>query len=357
MADDIGNEGQTAHCEELLEALIQGWGSLTVHLSRNSGDAPHVKKEPLPQRAYLLFNRWEGNPLAQELSEQFPKWGRDRVSVPDSYFEHREERAPCLLELPDELVVPVPGVKPREFRAGLVRCLEVTAREVNARVTKQDFCGVVISPESEQTITRHWVGLGDQRPPYKEDRVLFRYHDPRVMQRVWPALSPSQQSRWLGPVSQWWSLVQPWGPFGDKPAPAQWFRAKAPVLPHGTEAGGSPRDLFDEAQWFLSGVSPNANSIWRSYARHNIPPEAQPDPDSLLQMLADAARMKLNDLDLEDYVWISWMHAPKEGPARAMDWRLTHLVSTLSRIEDRRRDQPDASFSMLLNQVIQSQKR
>jgi hypothetical protein len=239
----------------------------------------------------------------------------------------------------------------------LTRCLEFASQQVNERVTKQDFCGVVISPESEQAIARYWVGLGDQGPPGKEDSVLFRYHDARVMQRVWPTLSHLQQRRWLGPVTQWWSLMQPWGPFSDRPEPAQWFCAKAPLLPYGTQAGGSPRDLFDEAQWFLSGVSPDANSIWRGYARHNIPPEAQPDPDTLQQMLADAARMDLKDLDLEDYVWITRMHAPKEGPARAIDWRLPHLAPTLSRIEDQLRDRPDASFSMVLNQIIQSTKR
>ncbi|QSI33460.1 DUF4123 domain-containing protein [Variovorax sp. RKNM96] len=355
MIDDADAGGQTAPCEKLIDALMQGWGALTALSHKEFGS--EAGKEPLPQRAYLLFNRWDGNPLAQELCEQFPRWARDRISVPNSYFEYREERAPCLLELPEELVVSVPGFKTRDLRAWLAHCLEFASQQVNERVTKQDFCGVVISPESEQTIARYWVGLGDQRPSCNKDSVLFRYHDPRVMQRVWPALSPLQQRRWLGPVTQWWSLMQPWGPFSDRPEPAQWFCAKAPVLPYGTQAGGSPRDLFDEAQWFLSGVSPDANSIWRSYAKNNIPPEAQPDPESLQQMLADAARMNLKNLDLEDYVWITWMHAPKEGPARAMDWSLPHLAPTLSRIEDQLRDWPDASFSMLLNKIIQPQKR
>lgn len=357
MIGDTDAEGQKAHGEKLIDALMQGWGALTALPPKPSEDASRSKKEPRPQRAYLLFNRWDGNPLAQELREQFPQWARDRVSVPDSCFEYREERAPCLLELPEELVVPVPGFKTRDLLAWLAHCLKFASQQVNERITKQDFCGVVISHESAQAITRYWVGLGDQRPPYKEESVLFRYQDPRVMQRVWPALSPLQQSRWLGPVTQWWSLMQPWGPFSGSPEPAQWFCAKAPVLPYGTRVGGSPRDLFDEAQWFLSGVSPDANSIWRSYAKHDIPPEALPDPDSLQQMLVDAARMDLKGLDLEDYVWITWMHAPKEGPARAIDWRLPHLASTLSRIEDQLRDRPDASFSMVLNQIIQPQKR
>jgi hypothetical protein len=330
MIDQAGAGGEAAEGDKLLDALIRGWDALTVLPCGESDNASRRKEEPHPLRAYLLFNRWDGNPLARELSEQFPQWARDRVSVPDSYFAYREERAPCLMELPEELVAPVSGSNTRALRAWLAHCLESAAVQVNERVTKQDLCGVVISPESERTVTRYWVGLGDQRAPFKEDGLLFRYHDPRVMQRVWPALSPLQQSRWLGPVTQWWSLAQPWGPFNDRVEPAHWFCAKAPMLPHGAETGGSPRVLFDEAQWFLSGVSPDANSIWRSYARNHIPPEAQPDPESLLQMLADAARMNLKNLDLEDYVWTTWMHEL--------------------------RDRPDLSFSMLLNQIIQPQK-
>lgn len=344
---------------ELVDALIEHWGGLTVPTSKDSkesSDAPKAQKEPVPQRAYLLFNRWDGNLLAQEMSEQFPKWVRDRFVVPDRQFDDRTEHAPFLLELPEELVLPAPDFQNRALRDWLAQCLAFSAPQVNKRIFQQDLCGVVISPASAQAITRHWVGLGDQRPPHKEESVLFRYHDPRVMQRVWPALTAFQQSRWLGPVTHWWSLLQPWGPFSDPPAPAQWFHAKAPVLPHGVEVGGSPRDLFDEAQWFLSGISPQANLLWRSYADNNVPPEAQPDSDSLMQMLADAARMNLEGINLEDYVWITWMHDPKEGLVRAMDWRLPHLAPTLSRIEAQLRDEPDARFSGLFAKATQAHR-
>lgn len=174
MIDDAGAEGRRADGEELLDALIRGWDALTAPPSEESDDALRRKKEPLLQRAYLLFNRWDGNSLARELSEQFPQWARDRVSVPDSYFEHREERAPCLLDLPEALVAPVSGSNTRALRAWLAHGLEFAACQVNERVTKQDLCGVVISPESEQTVTRYWVDLGDQRAPSKEDGLLFR---------------------------------------------------------------------------------------------------------------------------------------------------------------------------------------
>lgn len=349
MIGDVASDVQTVHCEKLVDALIQAWSALNV-------PAPGGLTEPVRQRAYLLFNRWKDNPLAQELEAQFSEWARDRVSVPDSYFEHREDSAPFLLELPDELVIPTPGFRTRDLRAWLTHCLAFAAQQVSERLTKQDFCGVVISSASEQTIARYWVGLGHQQVPCSEQSVLFRYQDPRVMQRVWPTLSPLQQSRWLGPVSQWWSLAQPWGAFNDPPQPAQWFHTKAPLLPHDVQGGGSPRHLFDPEQWFLSGISPLANLIWRSFADHNIPRAAQPDPDSLLQMLADAVRMKLKHADLEDYVWITWMHAPKEGLPRTIDWRLPHLAPTLSRIQDQLRDQPDARFSSLFAKATQPRR-
>lgn len=350
-ADTVAG-AQAARAVKLVDALIQGWSASAPVRPEGAGKAQSV-----PQRAYLLFNRWEDNLLAHELSAQFPKWPRDRVAVPDRYFEHRLERAPCLLELPEELVDPALGVPARALRDWLAHCLTSTALQVNDRTPRQDFCGVVFSPASAQAIVRHWVQLGDQRPPYEEDRVLFRYHDPRVMQRVWPALSPAQQSRWLGPVTQWWSLRQPWGPFAVLPEPAHWFQAKASAFQPGTDAGGSLRDLFDESQWFLSGVSPDANMIWRGYADADIPPEVQPDAQSMVAMLADGVRLGLQDFNLEDYVWTTWMHAPAEGTARAMDWSLPHLAPILSRLQAQLRDQPDARFSTLLSQNINSKQR
>lgn len=351
MNRDADNEARGAAFRTLVDALIQGWGALTLPTAQGVGAA---NTDPVPQRAYLLFNRWDGNPLAQGLAGRFPKWVRDRCAVPDRNFAEREEHAPFLLELPDEMLSPAAsGAEARAVRDWLAQALESAAEQVGERTTRQDFCGVVVSPASAQAIARHWVGLGDQRPPYQEDSVLFRYHDPRVMQRVWPTLSPRQQSRWLGPVTHWWSLLQPWGPFGASPEPLQWFHAQAPALPYGEQTGGSPRDLFDEPQWFLSGVSPDANAIWRSYADNHIPAQAQPDADSLLQMLADAAGLGLEGANLEDYVWITWMHSPKEGPPRAMDWGLPHLAPTLSRIQAQLRSQPNARFSSLFVQAIQ----
>ena len=348
------NDDALAPCLTLVDALIQSWSDLTVFPPARLKNSSRVKPPPVPQRAYLLFNRWDDNLLAQSLEQDFPSWTRDRVAVPDRQFQDRLEHAPFVLELPEEMIIAPAASQNRAIREWLARSLAYAGKQVSERTSKQDLCGVIISPASPQAITRHWVSLGDQRPPYQDDSVLFRYHDPRVMQRVWPALSPLQQSRWLGPVLHWWSLLQPWGPFGASPEPLQWFRAKAPTLAHGEPAGGSPSDLFDELQWRLSGSSAQANLIWRGYADNHIPVAAQPDAGSLLQMLADAARLGLEGVNLEDYVWVTWTHAPKEGPPRAMDWNLPHLAPTLSLIEAQLRSQPDARFSSLFVQAVQT---
>lgn len=362
MIDEPAEQARQAPYVELLDALIAAWDALTVFPpGPEPGDergrpAAWTRKEPLPQRACLLFNRWAGNPLARQLEDEFPGWARDRFTVPDRYFEDREEHAPVVLELPEEFVLPQPerARRLRPLRRWLVRCLMHADRQRHDRLGVQDFCGVVVSPANAQTLTRHWVGLGEQRPPHGEESVLFRYQDPRVMQRVWTTLSPVQQARWLGPVTQWWALRQPWGPYGAQDEPAQWFQATTPVLPHGTTCGGPASDLFTGEQWFLAGVSPDANAIWSGYARNGIAPQAQPDPSSMVRMLADAARMELQAVNLEDYVWATWRHNPTQGAPHRVDWALPHLAPTLNAIAARLRIEPDTRFATLFAQAIRS---
>ncbi len=263
---------------------------------------------------------------------------------------------PLPLELPEALILAETGNErtATSVRQWLAQCLDHAAQQSQQRLLAQDFCGVVISGANEQAITRYWVGLGDQRPPYSEDGVLFRYQDPRVMQRVWPSLSPSQQARWLGPVTQWWSLRQPWGPFSAAPEPAPWFLAKAPLPSPEAPSGGSPRDLFTQEQWFLAGVSPDANAIWRGYANNDVRVEAQPDAHSMVVLLADGARLGLSGVNLEDYVWSTWLHRPKEGAPRAMDWSLPHTAPVLTQVLKQLQAQPDARFSTLFAQAIRA---
>ena len=342
-----------------VDALLKHWNELTVFPPARQPKGPWVKHDPIPQRAFLLFSRWVENPMARALEQALPEWARDRVTVPDG----REDYAPFLLELPDEQILAAPTLESEALCDWLARCLETAAQQVQRRTIAQDFCGVVLSAAPARTIVRHWVGLGAQRRPYRPDTdepAMFRYHDARVMQRMWPALVPAQQLQWLGPVTHWWSLQQPWGPFNkdELVEPLPWFHAQAPA--HGeyseqasTPGSRLPADLFDTDQWFLAGLSPRANAIWRSYAENGVAPDNQPDVHTLTQMLADAARLDFKGDDLENYVWTTWLDAPEEGSPHAMDWTLPHTAPVLARIQEAMQKNIDTSFLRELNRFVQ----
>jgi hypothetical protein len=342
-----------------VDALLKHWNELTVFPPAREPKGPWVKHDPIPQHAFLLFSRWAENLVAQALEQALPKWARDRVTVPDG----RNDYAPFLLELPEELILAAPTRESEALCDWLAQCLETTAQQVRQRTIAQDFCGVVLSAAPARTIVRHWVALGAQHRPYQPDAdelAVFRYHDARVMQRMWPALRPAQQRQWLGPVTHWWSLQQPWGSFNKdelvKPVP--WFHAKAPVRAEHDEQSetqrvGLPADLFDTDQWVLASLSPRANAIWRSYAENGVAPATQPDVHTLMQMLADAARFEFKGDDLENYVWTTWQHSPEEGPPHAMDWSLPHTAPVLARIQGAMQKTPDTSFLRELNMFVQ----
>jgi hypothetical protein len=350
---------------ELFDIFIQSWADLTVQAA-SAGPKTNtwVSNAPVPQRAYLLLDQWDDNPLAWQLEDQLAKMARDRVPVPDPHFQHNPEYAPFLVELPEALVLGANDAPTQALcmvvREWLVRCFAQAHDQASQRVSRQHFGGIVVSPASEQAIVRYWVELGYQQPLYQSvfERTVFRYQDPRVMQRMWPALHPEQKNLWLGPVTHWWSLLQPWGPFNtSEQLLPRWFQATAPVLPREVKTGGSPRNLFDDAQWLLTGTAHDANMIWRGYADNHIASALQPDARSMLHMLADGRRLGLQGGDLDDYIWATWMHTPNAGAPRAMDWSLPHTAPVLHRILAQLRAQPNAGFAVLLNRIIQTSNK
>ncbi|TYZ39889.1 hypothetical protein C2U35_24835, partial [Ralstonia solanacearum] len=164
-----------------------------------------------PLRAYLLLDIWDGNSLAEALSETWPEAAAAREAVPDDFYAGREDEAPCVVPLPDE-VLPDGGTDTlAQVRAQetLARWLEDASRQASQRLVRQHFCAILFSPDSAAWVARYLASLGFQYPPESSTARLFRYQDPRVMQRVWPALSATQQGMWLGAVEGWWSLTQP----------------------------------------------------------------------------------------------------------------------------------------------------
>ncbi|WP_350337917.1 DUF4123 domain-containing protein, partial [Escherichia coli] len=186
----------------------------------------------------MLLDAWEGNTLAADLSEQWHETISEREAVHDSFYAGREDEAPCLVPFPDHLLLDADSdnLPQARVRDALARWLEEASKEAGQRLARQYFCAVLFSPESATRLAQHLAQLGLQYVPRSHTARLFRYQDPRVMQRVWPRLSTEQQNVWLGQTQAWWSLTQPWGPMPDlsaredsaSPAPT-WFKAQRNV--------------------------------------------------------------------------------------------------------------------------------
>jgi hypothetical protein len=228
---------------------------------------------------------------------------------------------------------------------------------------------VVFSSASAKAIAGHWVNLGYQQPPDATFARLLRYQDPRILQRVWHALSAAQRKCWLGPVVQWWTLTQPWGPWepaqfvnggpspSDADAQAPWSCVVMPT-PEELREAGSPsstpfvRALFSPAQWQLAHVTPAANQVWAGYADAQVPPRNQPDGNTMLRLLADGQRLGLAGPNLHDYVWCTWQHNAPEGRERELSWQSPRAASVLAHVVQALRRQLESRFADLYLDVL-----
>ncbi len=328
------------HFLQLAETLTGAWHAMT---------ADSVSSGLPPMQAYLLLNRWTDNALAEAITDAFPEMAKDRCAVPDAHYRHEEDRAPCLVQLPQALATgPMAGM--------LAQWLASAWQQVERRHTRQDFCAVVFGHVRAATISAHWVNLGHQRPPDGTEARLLRYQDPRVMQRVWPLLTPAQHTAWLGPVVQWWSLTQPWGPWQSTPPEgAHWFRATVPKLTARMPAV-SLRALLDPVQWHAAHLSPAANRVWAGYAAAKVPLEAQPDGATVSRLLADGQRLGLTGPNLIDYAWCSWRHDAAPGEARLTAWEAPPASNDLARVLQAQGLQPEARFASLYLEALKQRR-
>ena len=315
-------------------------------------------------RAYLLFDTWADNPMAALLAARCPQLADNRCPVPDTCFAHREDEAPCVVPAPDALLYSTAGTVP--IAQGLFADLLAQAwQHTEQRLARQPFCAVVWSRADAASIARHWVDLGHQQPPGTDDARLFRYQDPRVMQRVWPMLDAAQRRWWLGPVAQWWALAQPWGPWAPAQfasggllhadAPPGWFHAASPQADApgpGIVHGRRARALFDHAQWQAAHVSPAGNRVWARFAQRGVAARDQPDGDTLLRLLADGRRHGLDGADLEDYAWCTWRPKPLADGTREVNWQSPRAARVLAELLQTLRQDASASFAGLFADAL-----
>ncbi|MGA4177266.1 DUF4123 domain-containing protein [Ralstonia nicotianae] len=315
-----------------------------------------------PLRAYLLLDIWDGNSLAEALSETWPEAAAAREAVPDDFYAGREDEAPCVVPLPDE-VLPHGGTDTlAQVRAQetLARWLEDASRQASQRLVRQHFCAILFSPDSAAWVARYLASLGFQYPPESSTARLFRYQDPRVMQRVWPALSATQQGMWLGAVEGWWSLTQPWGPWAmeglvapaDATVPAPpWFKAERPMVPDGQTGMLVLSRLMNAEQWGRAHSAPVGNRVWMRFAENGCGADEQPDADLMQQLLATGVSYGLDEQNLEDFIWCSVRY--REAPP-AIDWRVPHWSRALEHTLQLLRADSDARFISTFDAYLNS---
>ncbi len=317
-----------------------------------------------PLRAYLLLDLWDGNPFAAKLSEAWPEAAAGRAAVPNDFHSGRKGEAPCVVPLPDSVLPDGATDNLAEARAQetLARWLEEASRQASQRLVRQYFCGVLFSPDSAAWVARYLAMLGFQYPPGSRTARLFRYQDPRVIQRVWPVLSAAQQDMWLGAVEAWWSLTQPWGPWAmedlvpptDAAVPARpWFKAERPTVPDSQTETLLLSRLMNAEQWQRVHSASVGNRVWMRFAENGIGPDEQPDAKRMQELLATGESHHLRERNLEDFVWCSILH--RETPP-SIDWRTPHWACVLDHTLQALSANPDTRFASAFDACLDSGK-
>ena len=308
-----------ARCQELAAA----------YHTRKRQQAPDDR----PLQTYLLLEKWDDSAVAAELAHIWPEAAESRAAVPDAFYAGREDEAPCVVPLP-EIALPGGGTstlaqaRAQETLAGW---LQTAGRHAHKRLVPQDLCAVLFSTDSAGWVAQHLAKLGFQYPPGSASARVFRYQDPRVMQRVWPELSAGQQSMWLGPIQTWWSLTQPWGPWAPEdlmesgervgPPPA-WFKAEHPTVPEKKTGALMLNRLLNAEQWHAAHASPSGHRSWAALASTRTPVAQQPDGAVMSAIIARGQRLGLDDQDLDAFIELSWLLPGEEHAdhARARPW-------------------------------------
>lgn len=322
-----------------------------------------IHRESGPLRAYLLLDCWDANPLAEQLQKEFPEAAQGRCLVPEPLYEGREGQAPCLVPMPQDLwpIADADTLVQSMAQDWLALWLQAALEEARKRVVRQHFCAVLVSGCSIELVARHLARLGFQYVPPEAgtssgEARLFRYQDPRVIQRVWPTLSQVQQDTWLGVVQEWWTLMQPWGPLGlqslaagTEQAMPGWFKVRRQP---GREEGGQPRPLalsrlMNAEQWHAAHASPWGAQSWTALASANVPIEQQPDGMAMSAAIAHGQRLGLDGQDLEAFIELSWLLPGEEGAtsAHARPWEDPLNRHALERALQQMRSQPGVRFA------------
>lgn len=248
---------------------------------------------------YVLLDRGNVDILPVNSSRWTP--------VPDAYFAHEPWLAPQLLSLnwPDDLPV-------------LQEALGAAVSTAPQRLQPQCVCAALLSPHPASALLDHFVGLGLQHDPAGVPAVL-RYQDPRVMQRVWPALREPQRALWLGPIARWHAALQPEGAVIQQRAALDviWDAEYAALSQQAAHT--RPHHLLDDRQWRLTHSAPAEAAFWQLVSTHNRSTAtfvAYPSVGTLRHWLSEAAAHGLErDRDQCDWALCQWQSGPDQWGA------------------------------------------
>ncbi|CAG2133139.1 DUF4123 domain-containing protein [Ralstonia mannitolilytica] len=305
-----------------------------------------------PLRAYLLLDAWESNPLADAISDAWPEAATLRVAVPDDFYTGRENEAPCVVPLPDSALPDgaTNSLEQELSRDALARLVMTAGGQAHQRLVRQGLGAVLFSADSAARLAQHLGMLGFQYPPEGRNAKVFRYQDPRVLQRVWPELTAAQQAMWLGPVEGWWSLTQPWGPWAlEEMVSTQdavvsvplWFEAELSREPDRGTEGAVLNRLMDAKQWRAAHSAPVGNRVWARFAENGVTPSEQPNANLMRQLLSIGTAHHLDGGNLEDFVWCSIRY--REAPP-SIDWDTPHWSRVLNQTLEALSADPEARF-------------
>ena len=294
--------------EEDVAVLAPEFSQLTQQLAGERARLKALNKSSV--RVYLLFERWQDNPLAAHFAANYAQQAAARFAVPDDYYKDQPDDAPCLVPI-DSAVLPLDsGQSFSDYLAyeWFAEFLQQAWQAAQLRASLQGLCAVLFAPVDLQILGRHLVQLGHQNAPDRQARLL-RYQDPRVFQRIWPVLNQEQKNVLLGPIYSWWSLQMPWGAIEQKTSAAsaaKWFVAAQTQSTSDARPTYARSALFSPQQWLTAHSAAAANALWRRYAQQEVPISRQPDGMQMNALVAIAAEWGIHSNQLETFLQCLW---------------------------------------------------
>ena len=291
--------------------------------------------------------------MAAHFSANYPQQAAARVALPDELYKDQPDDAPCVLAIDGSVVPSDPGQSFSDYLAHecLGGLLQQAWQGAQQRRNLQGLCGVLFASVDARILVRHLAQLGYQHAPDGQARLL-RYQDPRVLQRVWPALNEAQKLAWLGPIRSWWSLRMPWGPVDQAESPA-WFLATPP--PSSTASANTPAHprsaLLHPRQWLLAHSVAATNALWLRYVQQGIEARRQPSAGQMNCLLAAASDGGIQTRQLEQFllcVWQPYLAPQTECTRPVAGEAAAQLKARCASVAERMAQHPQAGFKQLI---------